>query len=63
MRPGCPCPGAACTVGRYGIYMDEGAQDFSHWIAGDYTGGEIPAGIETQEIPARRTTTAGSGFR
>ncbi|MFR5142738.1 MAG: hypothetical protein ACLTD8_09670 [Acutalibacteraceae bacterium] len=43
--------------------MDEGAQDFSHWIAGDYTGGEIPAGIETQEIPARRTTTAGSGFR
>lgn len=52
-RAGCPRSGAACTVGKYGICIDDGKQDFSYWIAGDYTGGEVPAGMETREIPAQ----------
>lgn len=46
--------GSACDVGHYGICVDNvGAEEFEYWIAGDYTGGEVPDGLETWEVPAQ----------
>ena len=39
--------------GEYGINIDEnmGSKEFDYLIADDFTGGEVPAGFETREVP------------
>ena len=50
----CKKLGRGCNVGRYGICVDDvSAEEFEYWIAGDYTGGDVPDGLETWEVPAQ----------
>ncbi|MGN1148466.1 MAG: effector binding domain-containing protein [Lachnospiraceae bacterium] len=52
--PICNEMGGKCTVGKYGICLDEEIQDgkFSYLIAGDYEGGDVPEGLVVKEISA-----------
>jgi len=42
------------AIGEYGVCVDDGAENghFSYFIAGEFQGGDIPAGMQTYDFPA-----------
>ena len=48
----CKQAAAENGVGEYGIVLRKTKTGFLYMIAGRYTGGEVPAGMRTEEIPA-----------
>ena len=49
----CASLGGACSVGKYGVCIDDGTDDFEYWIASDDPGTPLPEELSTREIPAQ----------
>ena len=49
----CALLGGRCNVGKYGVCIDDGTEDFEYWIAGDDLGAPLPEELSVREIPAQ----------